>query len=248
MNGPNRSQRAMRWVIASTATLVAVWASACAPEVPDVPTWTEHVRPILLGNCSRCHSPPQINDAPTYLRLDDYEGNDLELDGQVDEGCLPDVCGAGSSLSGPETGGLALSIRINLDIDDEQHMPPDFELTSRQKDIMEAWAENNAPKGPPLPGNRQPSMDLTDELRTEGDLVVADYVINDADDELVTGQVIAEPVGDGDPVLVTIAIFSGHGQFTWDTSDVEPGSYTLIAEIDDASSVVDVDLGTVDVD
>jgi hypothetical protein len=247
MNGTNRSQRVMPRVAASKM-LAAVWASACAPDVPDVPTWTEDVRPILLANCSRCHSPPQINDAPTYLRLDDYEGNDLELDGQVDEGCLPDVCGAGSSLSGRDTGGVALSIRINLPVDDEQHMPPDFELTARQKDIMEAWADNNAPKGPPLPGNREPSMDLTDELRTEGDLVVADYVIEDRDAELVTGQVIAEPVGDGSPVLVTIALFSGRGQFTWDVSDVEPGSYRLTAQIDDASSEVEVDLGTVDVD
>jgi hypothetical protein len=240
------SRRARR-TLTSAAVLVAASVSACAPDVPEVPTWTEDVRPILVANCARCHSPPQLNDAPTYLRLDDYEGNDLELDGQVDPGCLPDVCGAGSSLSGPDTGGLALSIRINLDQDDPQHMPPDFDLSPRQKDIIDAWAANNAPKGPPLPGNREPSMELSGELRSEGTLLIGDYVIDDPDFELVTGQVIAEPDGGGSPVLVTIELFSGRGQFTWDVSDVAPGSYALTAEIDDASSVVEVDLGTVDV-
>jgi hypothetical protein len=212
-------------LIAAAATALA----ACAPEVPDEPTWTEHVRPIVLANCTRCHSPPPLEGAPSAIRFDKYEDEDRDLSGS------PDIFGAGSNAS-------LMSTRVQA-----EEMPPDFAIWPRQRDVITAWAEAGAPKGPPLEGNRRPDIDITSEFEQDGDFLVATYSIEDRDFDLVTGRMIAEPLGDGDPVPVTFELFSGVGTIRWNISDVEPGSYRLAVEIDDGSAVVSDEVATVNV-
>ena len=62
----------------------------------------------------------------------------------------------------------------------------------------------------------------------------------------MTGRIVAERVI-GDPIVVTWDLISGVGEIVWNISDVPPGSYTLTAEIDDASAAESIDLGSVDV-
>jgi hypothetical protein len=44
--------------------------AACAPAVPDEPSFQQHVAPILAANCVRCHGAPPIGGAPPGFRLD----------------------------------------------------------------------------------------------------------------------------------------------------------------------------------
>ncbi|HWM89041.1 MAG TPA: hypothetical protein VNO33_24490 [Kofleriaceae bacterium] len=250
----------MKHIVTLIAMLAAAFTTACSPEVPDQPTWTEDVRPIVAANCIRCHSPPQLEDAPRSIRLDKFEGEDRDFqpppdqpdvgDDGVDDFCnarSPDVCGAGTQLHDDTSLAGIMADHVSRDEDDPLHMPPDFTLWDRQIDTIAAWAAAGAPKGPPLPGNREPTMELTGDFESDGDLLVASYRIDDLDFDLVTGRLIAEPDDGGDPIVATWDLFSGDGQIRWDVTDVPSGSYDLSAVIDDASSEVSTDLGSVDV-
>jgi hypothetical protein len=208
---------------------MAALTAGCAPDVPDSPTWTEDVRPIVIGNCTRCHSPPPIGGAPDIVRFDKYDDEDRDGDGTID------VFGARSSA-------MTMATRVET-----EEMPPEFPLWSRQIDVIVAWAEGGAPEGPPVEGNQPPSMELLSNFEADGDLLVADYRIDDPDFDLVTGRVEADPDGDGAIVPVTFELFSGQSQIVWDVSDVPAGSYELVAEIEDGSATETIDLGSVDV-
>lgn len=258
----------MRQIVTLIAMLAAALAVGCAPEVPDAPTWTEDVRPIVVANCIRCHSPPPINDAPPVVRFDKYAGEDRDGEPYDDDDQMPgiqdvgedgiddfcgdndepiDVCGAGTPLHDGGSMAFTMADYIEFPEDDPLHMPPDYSLTSRQQDVIRAWAEAGAPKGPPLPGNRAPGMELTSEFEEQGDAFVASYRIDDPDFDLVTGRLIADGQNLADPIVVTWDLFSGDGQISIDLTDVPAGNYELTAEIDDESEAVTVDLGSVEV-
>jgi hypothetical protein len=219
----------MRHIVILIAALAAALAGACAPEVPDEPTWTEDVRPIVVANCTRCHSPPPLEGAPSAIRFDKYEDEDRDLNG------TPDVYGASSEAA-------IMGMRVQA-----EEMPPDFPLWPRQQDVIAAWAEAGAPKGPPLDGNHRPDFDVTSEFEQDGDFLVASYSIQDRDFDLVTGRMIAQPLAGGDPIPVTFELFSGIGTIRWDISDVEPGGYRLAIDIDDGSVVFSDEVATVNV-
>lgn len=255
----------MRHIVTLIAMLAAALAAGCRPETPEAPTWTEDVRPIVHANCIRCHSPPQIEDAPPSFRIDKYEGEDrdgLPYDDDPDTAgiqdvgndgisdyCSPDgidVCGTGTLLH--DDGSMAQTMVFYLDKpeDDPLHMPPDFTLPERQIEVIRNWADTGAPKGPPLEGNLVPTMALTSDFEREGDSLVASYSIDDPDFDLVTGRLEADgPIGD--PIVVTWDLISGRGQISWNISDVQAGTYELTAIIDDASAEEEIRLGSVTV-
>ncbi|HKE20015.1 MAG TPA: hypothetical protein VKB80_34310 [Kofleriaceae bacterium] len=222
----------MRHVVMLLAlAALAALAAACAPSVPDAPTWTEDVRPMVLANCTRCHSPPSLGGAITIVRLDKFEDEDRDLDGSRD-------------MFGAHAEAMLMADRTEAD-----EMPPDFSLFPSQKELLRNWADSGAPKGPPLEGNEPPTMELLGDFEASGDLLVADYRIDDPDGDLVTGKLLADPNPDvdGDELPVTFDLFSGQAQIAWNVSGVAPGSYDLTAEIDDASAVATVDLGSIEV-
>lgn len=212
---------------------MAAPAAGCAPDVPDEPTWRQDVRPIVLASCTRCHSPPQLGGAPATLRLDRYEAEE-DRDGTI-------VVGA-----------REVANQMAIYVQDGE-MPPDFPLLSRQRDIIGDWADSGAPEGPPVDGNRPPTMELLGDFEVEGDgdgdVLVADYRIEDADSDLVTGTLVADPdaEADGDEVIVTYDLFSGRAHIAWDVSAAVPGTYRLRAEIEDGSAEETVELGSVEV-
>jgi hypothetical protein len=222
-----RQETSMRHALMLCA--MAALAAGCAPDVPDEPTWTEDVRPIVIGNCTRCHSPPPIGGAPAIVRFDKYDDEDRDDDG------TPDVFGARSSA-------MTMATRV-----EGEEMPPDFPLNSRQIDVIVAWADSGAQEGPPVEGNQAPTMELLGEFEPDGDFMVAPYRIDDPDFDLVTGRVDADPDGDGPVVPVTFDLFSGQSQIVWDISEVPAGSYELAAEIEDGSATETIDLGSVNV-
>lgn len=46
-------------------------------EVPERPTWDEHVGPIMDRYCNECHGVPAQQSAPGFFRLDQCEDGDI---------------------------------------------------------------------------------------------------------------------------------------------------------------------------
>jgi len=109
----------VRW---SCLALVAL--AACVQDVPATPTYQDDVRPILLANCVRCHTPgvdggvplPGGAKVPTDFRLDRWESTGTcppTPDASVDGGADPCILGV-----------QAKAERIVIRAADEGTMPP----------------------------------------------------------------------------------------------------------------------------
>lgn len=93
-------------------------APACAPEVPDAPTYEDDIAPILEANCIRCHADPAIGGAPVEdIALDSYDG-------------VSDPFIQGLILGSVETG----------------RMPPTYELDAWQIETIRAWVDAGGPR------------------------------------------------------------------------------------------------------
>lgn len=105
--------------------LPALLLAACAPEVPDEPTWAD-VEPILAANCTRCHGDPSFGGAPS-LAFDDY---------------------AAASALAPR-----IAARVTSEASPMPPPPREGEvgrggppLTDRQKEVLVLWSETGAPE------------------------------------------------------------------------------------------------------
>lgn len=214
--------------------LLLLAAAACAPEVPAEPTWIDDVRPILAANCIRCHSPPYIGGVPNGFRLDQYE-NDIFVPDGDDVGTAPDE----------EVYGAAYESEIEalVTFTSDGRMPPRFPLTDRQLEVLVAWRAAEEPRGGPREGNALPSLTLVGDLNviSEG-RVGFEYEIDDADGDIVTGQVIGDPGGGDSTTLASNELFVGRGSVRF---SLAAGTYDLSAELDDGHGQVIVDLGQV---
>jgi hypothetical protein len=143
--------------------LVPCLLAACAPGVPEEPTWLADVRPILAANCVRCHRQPSIGGAPASFRLDVYEG-------------APGMRGARD---------LAPFVAARAG----RHPPDGARLSDRQVEILERWADS--PLLGARAGNRPPSVRVN-ELASNPDLELRlDVVVEDPDGDLVFGELRA---------------------------------------------------------
>lgn len=211
------------------AILLLLAAGACAPEVPAEPTWVDDVRPILAANCIRCHSPPYIGGAPQYFRLDKFD-DDLVIDLEFDE----PVRGAEYVGSGDAFKDVLVT---------RSTMPPRFPLTDRQVDVLMAWHDASTPKGDPRDNNTAPTMTVVGDLNViSAGRIGFQYEIDDADGDIVTGEVLADPGGGDTPSAESNELFAGRGTVKF---SLAAGTYQLSAELDDGSDEVTVDLGQV---
>lgn len=129
------------------AALCSLTLLASCEDIPTNPTWFGEIQGILRAGCGRCHSEPAANGAPTYFRLDRYVRND---------GVSQDAWDLKESI---------VSRAVNLE---DSPMPPDLLLSDRQRDILERWVEQGAPKGSrdnALPGAEllSPVLDAADQ-------------------------------------------------------------------------------------
>lgn len=224
------------------AACLLLGAGCKAQEVPDEPTWAEHVKPILAANCVRCHGYPAINGAPDSFRLDRYD------DFVTDDGRTI----YGAARLGP-------LIHRRTDPDQYQHlkpfsidpMPPPgpIALTTEQRRILQNWGndvDGQQLRGT-LPGNQPPSLALSRPLvdSLDGDQLVIQYELRDPDGEAVSGELRA---GDNAVDGVRVGtLHSGRGEVVWDVGAVPEGTYGLFALVDDGSGSHELDLGTYEV-
>lgn len=124
--------------------LVGVGLAACGGEVPANPTYFDDVQPILRANCVRCHGAVPSDPKIARFRLDRYVKDDAATFDAWDY--------AQASAGGP-----APMIRVAVDLQ-APVMPPDYELTDRQREILTRWVEQGAPKG--TRDNRLPGIEL----------------------------------------------------------------------------------------
>lgn len=205
---------------------VILLAMGCTESVPDAPSWTRDVRPILVANCVRCHSDPPIGGAPRAFRLDVHEFK-VRDDGSV-------VLGAGAMSE-------FIAARVSAD-----QMPPRFPLSERQKDVLEAWHAAatpgmGAPAGEVRAENSDPIIERLGEVEITEGFLDFNYRVSDPDRDVVTGALFAE-LG-SERLRITRELESGRGSARWDVGSVAEGSYEIVASLSDGISTVERSLG-----
>jgi mono/diheme cytochrome c family protein len=118
--------------------------AACGGDVPAHPTYFDDVQPILLANCVRCHGAAPSDPKIAKFRLDRYVKDDATTFDAWD-------------YAQGGAGGDAPMIRVAVDLQ-APAMPPDYELTDRQREILTRWVEQGAPKG--TRSNHEPQIAL----------------------------------------------------------------------------------------
>jgi hypothetical protein len=208
--------------------------AACAPGVPDEPSYQQHVAPILTANCVRCHGVPVLGGALPGMRLDSYTSYDRPKRNTVG---IETVAGA-----------AALSDTIALRVaSSDSPMPPRFGLDDYQIEILQAWDEAGAPRGEPNAGNRPPIAALVGAVQTieeQGIEIRVRYLIDvtvgDPDHDVVGGALRARL---GGSVLPLGLLRSGENRVVWETTNIAPGTFSLEAMLDDGGVEAAVDLG-----
>ncbi len=210
--------------------LALLLLAACAPDVPEAPSFQEHVLPILAANCVRCHGTPAIGGAPEDIRLDVFGDSTLVRDDGVGEEL---IAGAASIA-----GGLAFRV-----IDPDAPMPPRFPLDDYQIETLTRWAD--APlRGAPRLGNRPPTITVASTTQ-DGDVITIDVHVGDPDADLVGG---ALRVRLGATVRPIGLLRSGPNAIVWNTAGLARTTYDLVAAIDDGAAEISIELGTVTVE
>lgn len=116
----------MKHLIVSLPIVLA----ACGADVPAKPTYFADVQPILRANCARCHGADPIDQKVAKFRLDRYVKDDTSTFDVYDYA----------------TGLDPAIVRVVVNLESPA-MPPDYELSDRQREIIERWVAAGAPKG-----------------------------------------------------------------------------------------------------
>ncbi len=130
-----------RKLLAAGSLVVSAVVGACGSGVPDTPTYFADVQPILRANCARCHGADPIDPKVAKFRLDRYVKGDTSTFDAYDYA----------------TGADPAMTRVAVDLESPA-MPPDYELTDRQREILDRWVAAGAPKG--TRGNHEPEIEL----------------------------------------------------------------------------------------
>jgi hypothetical protein len=211
--------------------LAAAAVAGCGDAVPEEPNWSQHVRPILAANCTRCHSVPAQGGAPAGFRLD-----------KLDDTVLPD----GRVIRGASTMAQFIAVRAG----EMGEMPPDWPRSDAQRDTLINWFERAAERGEgvrPVRGNGRanttPNAALLDPLPASADTdpVAIRYEVTDAERDLVDGVLIV----DGN--TVAMGLHNGRGEIALDPAPLAAGDHDVIARLTDDIDTVDVVLGTLTV-
>lgn len=221
--------------------LLVIAFAACIPDAPARPSFQVDVLPILAANCVRCHGYPTLGGATADFRLDAFE------DVVVREGAMHDQdCGDGGDpaaqlvLCGAATRAGLVSLRIR---DTAYPMPPRFPLDDYQLEVLENWARQPA-RGEPRAQNRTPTIETVEVVHADARVAVA-VAVDDADGDIVSGVVHAQLDAPGSTRTIVGVVSSGHARVEWDTASLAPGTYRLVATLDDGAAPVEIAMGTI---
>jgi hypothetical protein len=216
-------------------TLAAVpLVAGCLGDVPAEPSFQADVLPILAASCVRCHAYPSIGGAPSEFRLDSHD------DTVIDEGDPQDP------LDDVRLFGVAYLAATIVDRVGKDEMPPTFPLEDVPRETLLAWARSvPLPPDPPAPrqprpGNVMPviAVDATGRAGTD---VLVRYQLDDADGDLVVGELRLRGAG-VDRLVVPIR--AGRDEVRWAPGTTAPGSYALVARVDDGGGWLEVPAGS----
>jgi mono/diheme cytochrome c family protein len=127
--------------------LACLVLGACGAGVPDQPTYFTDVAAILRANCVRCHGADPVDPKIATFRLDRYVRGDEAT-------THFDVWDYASGDAPP-------ILRVAVD-HEAPVMPPDYALTDRQRELLDRWIANGAPKG--TRDNHAPELALVSPL------------------------------------------------------------------------------------
>lgn len=211
-------------VLLGSAAMVGAALVACggAPAVPEEPTWSEHVYPIIAGQCLHCHGASAARDGGGF-RFDFVDPAN------------PSACGAALVTSadlGPLLHIATIGTVIALQEDTiltRPKMPPEPAdgLEGWEIETIENWIASGRDKGD-APSGGGPRIRVTG-TEEDGDDLVVSYIITDPDGDPVLGEITA-PGADAVPVRG-----SGGGTITIPDADDE---FTITAELCDGWDVV----------
>ncbi|MBK9037165.1 MAG: hypothetical protein IPL61_38960 [Myxococcales bacterium] len=198
--------------LALALVVTSLGGGACGEPVPTTPTWFADVQPIVLANCGRCHGPMPSDPRLIGIRLDRYVALD---DATLDAWDYRDA------------------IVTQAAIREAPVMPPAYELTERQRDVLAAWAATGAVKG--TRANQDPTATLTEPLPAQVDQALT--IGLRADDADGDGLLVAIGVRDlvtGDEQLVAHGLPSGLATAAVDTGQLASGhAVEVFAVVDD---------------
>ena len=219
-------------------SLFACVLAACAPEVPDEPSFQQDVLPILAANCVRCHGYPALGGAPETFRLDVF----ADFAVVPGEPRAEPLCGGDPGDPAAELvlcGAPAFAVQSALRLRDElRPMPPRFGLADHQREILERWAQSPV-RGTPRPANRIPQV-VAEVIARDGQTITLGVQTDDLDRDLVVGTLRLRASG-ASPLIGPIR--SGFVELSFDTSGIPAGDHALVAEVDDGAEVHELPLG-----
>jgi len=218
--GRNRSS-----VVHVLGLALGLAVAACGADVPANPTYFEDVQPILRANCVRCHGAVPSDPKIAKFRLDRYVKDDAATYDAWD-------------YAQASAGGAAPMIRVAVDLD-APAMPPDYELTERQREILSRWVDHGAPKG--TRDNRAPGIALV----VPADPTTADQALDvtirawDDDGDGLIAQLWAHDVAtsEGEDIPLGAAISNGQYDLSLDTGILaSKHDFEIYAILDDGFS------------
>ncbi|HEY7374392.1 MAG TPA: hypothetical protein VIF57_19670 [Polyangia bacterium] len=132
--------------LATVVQLAALLAlAACTPDVPDAPTYTKDVQPILEAHCVRCHGANDtLNPDPTVpydLKMPIF----CYLQRYDDEGCETQAtCKHGAGYCGSTASGNLILTEINT-LEGDLRMPPlpADRLNDWEMEVLTRWSGDN---------------------------------------------------------------------------------------------------------
>lgn len=223
-------------------------AAGCSstPGVPAQPTWAD-VAPILRGQCVDCHGWTASDQPPNAAGVrPENTGASLRFDFYD---VTTDVCGDATLALDPTislAGAPGVSLQIEEDIVPQNgarwaRMPPQPSpaLPSWEVETVERWASQPV-KGPPPPGNRPPTITVSQFPSMVDRQLVFTAILDDPDGDSVIGVV---EVGG----LAFLMNRSGSFAVSFDSSSWPAGPVRPTAVLCDGWAGITYDLGPVQV-